>query len=303
MGRVRRILPWITGLVIAAAGVMSLVVIGPHDEQLLRFCSEHQIDWFIDLLSESIFELETPGGGDLVVLFFIVTLFLYCLSSCADVPGARWDVIVRIQQWLMRRRDFRASLIQHRLQLEFLVVSAFSTSTLMVKTLKWVMARPRPKKILRGTRDFYEWFEFGPYFLDEGLYRASFPSGHTASAISLIGLAYVLVYSSIGRRWRVAGLFVFGGVVLFALLMATARVMTTAHWPSDVIFSLFGGWLLIHLLFFGYYYPLQLRTAHAVPETIETAAPPLSGIYTLLAAFPPLSFCRWGDHRVETFPQ
>ena len=225
----------------------------------------------------SIFELESPGGGDLVVLFFIVTLLLYCLSSCADLPGARWLVIVKTQQWLKRRREFQSFLIRYRLQLEFLVVSAFTTSTLMVKTLKWVMARPRPKKILRGTRDFYEWFEFGPYFLDEGLYRASFPSGHTASAISLIGLAYVLVYSSTDRRWKVAGLFVFGGVVLFALLMATARVMTTAHWPSDVIFSLFGGWLLIHLLFFGYYYPLQLREVRAVPETIETAAPRFRG--------------------------
>ena len=139
---------------------------------------------------------------------------------------------------------------RNRLRLEFLVVATFCCSTLMVKLLKWTMARPRPKKYFWGTRPFNEWWEVGPYFLDEGTYRASFPSGHTASAITLMGLVYVLSFSLHDKRYRRLGAALFLFTIAFGLTMAVARIMTRAHWPTDVTFSIFGGWALIHLLFF-----------------------------------------------------
>jgi len=260
------------------AGVLMLVMIAPYDLKWIHYFKAHQVDWFINLMSESLFELEKPGAGDIVVLFYIISLSLYCLSSLIDSASFRGAAAARIRTWLARRPGFVDFLQRYRLQLEFLVVSSFCSSTLMVKTLKWSMARPRPKKILRGTREFNQWYEVGPYFLDEGRYRASFPSGHTASAITLIGLAYILIYCCSDRRWRTGGRILMGAVICFTMAMATARVMTTAHWPTDVVFSVFGGWLIIHLLFFYFYNFTPACDRYSPGKTGWYTAPPFRGI-------------------------
>lgn len=270
--------PLRTGIIIVSAGALALLLIAPHDLAWITYFADRQADWFTELMSESLFELEKPGGGDLVVLFFTVSLLLYCAASLVDTAWPRGRVLQRLQEWLLKRPAFSDYLRRHRLQLEFLVVSSFCSSTLMVKTLKWAMARPRPKKILRGTRDFYQWFDVGPYFLDEGTYRASFPSGHTASAITLVGLAYVLIYTGASARWRTFGRILMGAALCFAMAMAAARVMTAAHWPTDVIFSIFGGWLIIHLLFFYGYGFVPADGRFPIRSSELRTAPPFRGL-------------------------
>ena len=270
-------MPLIITLILVLSGLSVLTLIAPYDLDLITYFSEHRIEWFIEIMSESIFELEKPGGGDIVVLFYVVTLILYLASSLLETKMIEFKLLFYIQRWLHQHSRFSDFIRAHRLQLEFLVVSSFCTSTLMVKTLKWTMARPRPKKILRGTREFYHWYETGPYFLDEGMYRASFPSGHTASAITLIGLAYLLLYGTDSKKWNARGKIIVVMVLLFTAMMAAARVMTTAHWPTDVIFSIFGGWLIIHVLFFHVY---QMGSSHSKTVTRSAAigAPPFRGI-------------------------
>lgn len=235
---------------IIAVGTALLFVVAPYDQPLIVHFYEQPSNWFVELMSESMFELEKPGGGDLVVIFLSGCLVLYCTSSLIDTGGSSIRLIIRLKSWLNRRPGLSDALRRQRFRLEFLLVSSFCCSTLMVKSLKWIMARPRPKKILWGTRPFSEWYEVGPYFLDEGTYRASFPSGHTASAITLIGLAYLLMFTSKRAGCRTLGSIVMLSTLGFAGAMAVARVMTVAHWPTDVLFSIFGGWFLIHILFF-----------------------------------------------------
>jgi membrane-associated phospholipid phosphatase len=237
-------------LLIVASGLTFLIVLAPFDLALISYFYEQQSNWFGEMMSDSMFELERPGGGDVVTIFVTLCFLLYCVSSLIDSDCGSNRVLRGLQNWLARRPGWSDVLRRQRFRLEFLVVSSFFCSTLMVKSLKWIMARPRPKKILWGTREFSEWYEVGPYFLDEGTYRASFPSGHTASAITLIGVAYLLLFTSRRPGSRTLGMAAMLGALGFAAAMGVARVMTVAHWPTDVVFSIFAGWLLIHILFF-----------------------------------------------------
>ncbi len=231
-------------------GALCMLLLAPYDITLCVWLFERKKQWFVDLMSESIFELEMVGGGDLIVLYSGVCLLLYLCASLIDCDCGTSRPLLSLQTKLIAKPGWADWLRRNRLRLEFLVVSIFCSSTLLVKLLKWTMARPRPKKYFSGTRPFFEWWEIGPYFLDEGTYRASFPSGHTASAITLLGLTYVLLYSFADRRHRRSGVLLLFFALLFSLAMAGARVMTRAHWPTDVMFSIFAGWLLIHILFF-----------------------------------------------------
>ena len=255
------------------AGALSLAVVTPFDIDLTSWLYAHKSQAFVDLMSESVFELESFGGGDLIVCYSALCVLLYLCSSLIDCDCGGRPIISGLQNRLLARPGWTDWLRRNRLRLEFLVVSIFCCSTLMVKLLKWTMARPRPKKYFWGTRPFYEWWEVGPYFLDEGTYRASFPSGHTASAITLMGLVYVLWFSFKDTRHRRLGTMLFLCTIVFVLAMATARIMTRAHWPTDVTFSIFGGWLLIHLLFF---YGLRVAGPDqgVAGHLVELAPPP-----------------------------
>ena len=66
-------------------------------------------------------------------------------------------------------------------------------------------------------------------------------------------------------------------VVCFTMAMAIARVMTAAHWPTDVVFSIFGGWLVIHLLFFYFYKFTPACDSHSPGTTGWYTAPPFRG--------------------------
>lgn len=70
----------------------------------------------------------------------------------------------------------------------------------------------------------------GPRFL-----QGSFPSGHTTTAFTVLGL---LIMVGMIRGW---------GPIVLAFFVATvvgiSRVVAGVHWPSDVFMGMAGGWL------------------------------------------------------------
>jgi undecaprenyl-diphosphatase len=68
----------------------------------------------------------------------------------------------------------------------------------------------------------------------------SFPSGHVLEALTIFGIIAIRIYRSDRTPRAVAALVVLA-VIVDVALVAFARVALSAHYPSDVVASVFGG--------------------------------------------------------------
>ena len=145
------------------------------------------------------------------------------LDIIADTPIVGAVVIVAALIFIYRGRSLSAV---------NLVVGVLGCTALVY--LGWfTWGRERPDVVLGGV-------------LAPGLH--SFPSGHVAHATTLWGiLGYYWVRSSPHRSERILA------VVIIALLLALVvigRLLTAAHWPSDLVAGLIlgGTWLTVTIV-------------------------------------------------------
>lgn len=138
--------------------------------------------------------------------------------------------------WLYNRRSGRRLLGLDGRRLAFLLLLLALVPGLLVnQVLKehWGRARPVQVAELGGSR------EFTPAFVLSDQGGGAFSSGHVAAACYLIAVAVVLT----GPRspWVLAA-------VLYALLVALARLAAGGHFASDIVTSAFlvliGYWML-----------------------------------------------------------
>jgi membrane-associated phospholipid phosphatase len=174
------------------------------------------------------FEGQAPGCGDAVVLYILCAIAGYY---------AAWK---------------RSSGRTHRLrpQLGFIVTSAAVWGLGLVHALKWAVGRARPMEVLYSGEPFTAWYRIGPHFVTEGVYRGSFPSGHTAQAALLLTLVYVIAAAARQRPPLRQASWGAGAFCLFYVAgMGAARVMALSHWLTDVVAGLFMTWLGIHITY------------------------------------------------------
>ena len=104
---------------------------------------------------------------------------------------------------------------KNRATASLILFNAVLFSGIFVNLLKVIFARYRPRMLDSGEYGF-SWFDFGHSV-------ASFPSGHSATALS----AFV-VFALIIPKFR--NLFIFVGIII-----ALSRIVVGAHYLSDVI--------------------------------------------------------------------
>jgi membrane-associated phospholipid phosphatase len=127
-------------------------------------------------------------------------------------------VVLGAASWFLLKRGDSGSAIE--------LVVALVGSIILYDIAKAVVHRARPPAIYRVGYNFS---------------GASFPSGHSTSAIAVWGmLAFLLALRASPRRRK--GLLV--GAVVLIVAIGTSRIYIGAHWPTDVIggFALGGAW-------------------------------------------------------------
>jgi len=210
-------------------GLLGAVLPG-FDYELTLWFSRHQNQAFTEFMGRSFFESGLPGGADLVIFAMLAALVGYLLASFEKGPKA-------LRNWLP--------------SFGFAVFGAIVSAVCLVHGTKWIIGRARPKEVVYQQLAYSDWFEGGAHFINEGIYRGSFPSGHTLAAFLLMLAAYALAGDpQHSRGLKLAGWGVGALAVVYAGAMSVARAMSLSHWVSDCVLGVLLAWLLMHSCYF-----------------------------------------------------
>ncbi|MEE8397216.1 MAG: phosphatase PAP2 family protein [bacterium] len=196
---------------------------------------------WVDFMRQSVFGGQWPGASDLPFTIVLASFVLYFAS---------------------RRRAAPAWLVRWRPALGYLFVSSIAMGLAFVHPVKWMVGRARPWDVLgRRFLPFSPWYALGPHFVLEASGRGSFPSGHVATVVLPMALAYLLMFDPASpRRWRLAGVALAVFSLADGLAMTAANAISQAHWVSDGVGAIGFGWMLVHALYFwGLRVPQQRR--------------------------------------------
>lgn len=236
-------------ILLLLALIAAMLVITPRDYAWTLSIGHHRIHWFSNLMGQTLFEGQPPGGPDIATLFIAGSFILYLLAWLRP----RWTRLLRLRPYL-----------------GFIVCSGFICAIYMVHGLKIAIGRARPYQVIRKGLAYSNFFQFGPHYVGHDMFRASFPSGHTADAFTLMTLAYILAVGPGFRSgvMRLAGL-AWGLIALaYGLLMAVARSMSLSHWIGDGLLAILMSWPIQHALYFW-----VLRVPEQAAETDAPATP------------------------------
>lgn len=199
--------------------MLFLFLADPIDRQVSMWLRLHSLPDFAAWMDRSIFEGEALGAGDFAVFLHSIVLGFWLGSYLPSAPP-------RLRSW--------------RAPLAYVLATSILT-VLWVHLFKGVIARPRPYELEMAVSS---WQGLSERLL-RGWGRGSFPSGHTAQAISLMALSYALYAMCYRRLALILGTL----IVIFTVSMALSRIMIGAHWPTDTLASLTLGWALAHTRF------------------------------------------------------
>ncbi len=216
---------------LALFSLLSMLLLSRVDYEWTLWLYRNRFESWGEFMAQNLFDDGVFGGSDIGLLVqLILSVGFFC-----STPGSRFP-----------------KLQPYRPYLGFALFSALVTGLGLVHSVKLIMGRARPYLVVKKGLPFSHWFEFGPHHISDGNFFGSFPSGHTATTLLLITLAYMLVSDhSYSLQTRILGWTWGVMTLLFATGMAVGRSMTLHHWISDGIGIILLAWTAIHLIFFA----------------------------------------------------
>ncbi|WP_099222694.1 phosphatase PAP2 family protein [Listeria costaricensis] len=153
------------------------------------------------------FRVESLSNTTLSTIFIVIIL------------AAAWILCDRL--WLLKKE--KAEILRLE-RVAYLLIVYSVLLNVIINVIKPIWGRVRFRDLLP------DYSNFSPWYLIQGVAgAASFPSGHAANAISMIGLA---LYVDPSKPSRVKKVFYFG--VIWGLTVAISRVFFGAHYLSDI---------------------------------------------------------------------
>ena len=211
-------------------GILALGFVAQVDYVWTSYLYDHRWRKATAFMRRSLFEGDSFGGSDFSIVLQVCAFFVYLYS------------------W---RTNIRRKWVQWRSASAFVLSSGLILGLGLVQNLKWLSGRARPNVVFRNELDYSAWYQFGPQFVTDGQFYGSFPSGHTASAVMLLCIAYLLAGDNQNTlRTRILGWSVGVIVLAYSSVMAVTSVMDLRHWLSDGLASIVIGWSLIHVIYF-----------------------------------------------------
>lgn len=222
-------LPWIF-IILSLISVTALSLLARVDYEWTFWLHDHQIEYWAVFVKQTLFEDGSFGGSDPGIFLQLILGAGFFFSY----PGSRFPRLQRYRPYL-----------------GFTIFTSLVTGIGLVHGLKWIIGRARPYLIIDKGLPFSHWYEIGPHQVSDGSYFGSLPSGHTATAILMITLSYIMAADRthslpiqiMGWIWGVLTL-------IYATAMAIGRSMTLHHWLSDGFAVIILDWMAIHLIFF-----------------------------------------------------
>ncbi len=222
--------PW-GSVSILALSLVTLFLLDTVDYDLTLFLYQNRKVDLVQFMSRSLFEGEKFGAGDPVIIFLLLSVIGYYLT-------------IRFPQKLGNFGAFRP-------HFGYIVTTGLFSAIMMVHSIKWTLGRTRPFLVLQEGLPYNAWYETGFHFVTQGVYRGSFPSGHTAQACLLIAICYILAGDRAHTRLtRWAGVLLSLIVLAYAVAMGAYRCMFLSHWTTDVAGAIGFTILSAHLIYF-----------------------------------------------------
>jgi len=213
------------------------------DRDLTMRLNQAAVPAFTDFMGRTLFQGSLPGGGDLVIFSMVALVAGYFLASFG--VGPKW-----LRRWLP--------------SCGFALFAAIASAVCLVHGIKWFVGRARPSEVVAKGLAYTDWYQFGPHYINEGIYRGSFPSGHTLAAFLIMLGAYVLAGDrTFSRKVRFCGWIVGVLALAYAGGMSIARAMALSHWLSDGVLGILLSWMVMHAC---YYWILKVPQQNRRPE-------------------------------------
>lgn len=189
-----------------------------------------QLRWSAGLALVTVLLLFVIAGSDLDVSLALKPYREHMFGALMQEHGRRpASLLVVVAAAVLTQRRWRQTYPLASRALAASLVQLVLHAALLTNAIKMLAGRPRPASLGPLGEGFVPVWSFHPAVGD-----FSFPSGHVA--VSMLLAPAALATWQAGRR-RVGGALAIA-TLLWSSAMAFARVLSGAHFPTDVVFSI-----------------------------------------------------------------